>query len=186
MTSPYFSFLNRFSNHKALTPPLLKAPHVALEDLYAHVGVGWFKGNLIHILDPIIILDAIKIMATLTKLQNKVPFAINALGDLLLLDPKCLKIDFFDFSNNSLQTIADSVELLVNEKLHSGDFHPLLNAPLISTISANLGQLTTAEIYKAKLPILLGGEKKMENYQKSQLLPFWIEMVTILQQWETL
>ena len=43
-----------------------------------------------------------------------------------------------------------------------------------------------AEIYKADLPILLGGEKVIENYKKSLLFTHLNELVPMIQQWEVL
>lgn len=186
MGSTYLPFLARFANHRPLLAPLTKAPTHALEDLYMQVGVGWFKGNLIHILEPAIIDDLKNALQPIQRLQNKIPFAITALGDLILLETATPQVLVFDFSNNTLTKVSGSLEDFLNTKLFDEDYNPKLNVVLVNQLSNKFGPLTTLEVYKPNLPIILGGEKKLESYQKSSFFAFINEMVPIINQWEAL
>ena len=184
MGSPYLPFLSRFSNHRSKLLPLGKSNHPILEDLHQHLGVGFFKGSLLHILEPLIIEDLIKVLSPILRLKHKIPFGMNATGDLLLIDQIGSCIQSFDFTNNSLTQLAISLPELLNEKLYQSNYHPFLNADLVFQLEKHCGPLTTSEIYKAKLPILLGGIKKTENYLKAPFFSFFGEMVPIILQWE--
>lgn len=184
MDSPFIPFLSRFNNFRNKLAPLGKSSQPALNELYNHVGVGWFKGNLFHILEPLIIDEIINTTNPIRRIQKKIPFAINSTGDLFLFDPINSNVEFFDFSSNTLILIAESINELLNEKLFKEDYHPLLNHPLTINLNEALGPLTTSEIYHAKLPILLGGEKKNHNYNKTLLIDNLKEMISIILQWE--
>jgi hypothetical protein len=186
MTSPYQPFLNRFHHFKNILAPLKQAPHKDLEEVYQHIGVGWFKDNLLQIVDPIFIPEIAQCTNKLKNLENKLPIATNAFGDLFLLLPHNGQIEFFNFSNNKLSPIANSINELLNEKLFDLTYHSVLNANLTLQLTKTLGKLTAAEIYQPNVPILLGGEKKAESYKKSMLILFLTETIPIIQQWETL
>ena len=185
MGSNFSLFLSRFDNHRSKIAPLGKALHPTFDELYLHVGVGWFKGNLIHILEPAIINDLKSAINSIKRLQNKLPFAYNSIGNLFLFDQSTLKIEFFDFTNNSLQPISDNLDELFNEILYKNDFHLLLNASLNSQLSASLGPLTTSEVYQASLPLLLGGEKVVKNFSKVNFLTYYAGIAPIILQWES-
>lgn len=186
MASSFQPFLNRFHLYKDIRPPLGKAPHYDLEIVYQNLGVGWFKENLFQIIDPIFIPEITFITNKLKKLENKIPFAINAFGDLFLLLPQNGQIEFFNFSNNKLSPIANSIHELLNEKLFDLTYHSVLQSNLAQQLLQILGKINISEIYQPSVPILLGGEKKAEFYRKSLLIQFLTESIHIILQWETL
>jgi len=186
MVNPFQTFLSRFDHFKDILAPLDKAPHVELETVYKHVGVGWFKDCLIQILDPIYISEITPILSKLKKLEKKIPFAVNAFGDLFFLIPENGQIEFYNFFNNQMTIIADSLPKLLNETLYSLNYHSSLKASEAQQLIKSLGKLTINEIFQPQTPILLGGESKRNHFKRSLLLPFLSEITSIIQQWETL
>lgn len=184
--SPFSIFLSRFGTHRDKQAPLATELPKNLEILYANVGIGWFKGNLLQIIEPALIKEIQKILLPLKKLQNQTPFAINAFGDFYFISDSNSVITFYDFSNNTFELLAGSLEEFLDQKLFQTEYHPSLNCSFVNLLSAKYGRLSSAEIYKAHLPILLGGHKKVENYEKANLFTFLTEMIPILLQWETL
>lgn len=186
MNATFQPFLNRFDHFKNKLAPLAKAPHADLEEVYSLVGVGWFKDNLLQILDPIYISEITQITRKLKKLENKIPFAINAFGDLFLLLPSNGKIEFFNFATNQLMPVANSINELLNETLFSLNYHAILQTNLTLQLNNLLGKLTIDEIFQPQVPIILGGEKNAKEYKKYFILPFLSETISIIQQWDSL
>lgn len=186
MVNPFQPFLSRFDHFKDILAPLDKAPHVELETVYKHVGVGWFKDFLIQILDPIYIIEITPILSKLKKLENKIPFAVNAFGDLFFLNPDNGQIEFYNFFNNQMTKMADSLPKLLNETLYNLNYHSSLKASEAQQLIKSLGKLTINEIFQPQTPILLGGESKSNLFKRSLLLPFLSEIISIIQQLETL
>lgn len=184
--SPFSIFLSRFSTHREKQAPFATDFPKNLEILYVNIGVGWFKGNLLQIIEPALIKEIQKILTPLQKLHDQTPFAMNAIGDFYFISNTNSIISFYDFSNNTFEKMSGSLEEFFDQTLFQMEYHPSLNYTFVNQLSAKFGRLSSTEIFKAQLPILLGGEKKTENYQKSNLFTFLSEIVPLLLQWETL